>query len=54
MSPDTFRLILAVCAIFATFGFLAAFTPLLALIALICGALWLIAIGVRWGWKRWH
>ncbi|WP_283178244.1 hypothetical protein [Gemmobacter sp. 24YEA27] len=54
MSPDNFRLILAICAILLTFGCLFIIQPLLAIIALLGGALWLLGAAIWWWWKWWN
>lgn len=54
MSPDTFRLIIAICALWVTFGYLAANAPLTSLAALLCGSLWLLYILCIKARKWWY
>ncbi|MBJ2153776.1 hypothetical protein [Paracoccus sp. IB05] len=54
MSPDTFRLILATCAVWLTLACLFLIQPLVAMAALLFAALWIVGAAVWWGWKWWN
>lgn len=56
MSPNQFRLVLAISALIAALAYLASVDPVLmvlvVLLAMIAGALWMVSRVVRWAWRR--
>ena len=58
MSPDTFRVVLAICAVFVTLGYLASvdgqLMGLVFILGLIGGCVWLLWRLGQWAWRRRH
>ncbi|WP_017998101.1 hypothetical protein [Paracoccus sp. N5] len=54
MSAERFRLILAICLIGVSVAVMGAVNPLLLVLALLAGCVWLLWRLARWAWQRFH
>ena len=56
MNADSFRLVLAICAVLVTMGYLASvdgqLMGIVFILGLICGCVWLLWRLAHWAWRK--